>query len=235
MKKQILCLIIVLQFVITLFGQDSLKNNNCDKIDSIVQFALSKVGCEYKYGSAGPEHFDCSGLMYYTFSHFGMKLLRSSSEQFTMGKKVDTKELRKGDLVFFNRGKGVGHVGIVFDVDSLYNFRFVHATTTRRGVCLDHSYQMGYKTTFVGARRLLECDEISRNLILTDLSVSEKRDNADDSVLNNTQQEKFYHVKKGDTLYSISKRYKVTIEKLMKWNHLKSNQLQIGQRLKIVH
>ena len=47
---------------------------------------------------------------------------------------------------------------------------------------------------------------------------------------NNTN---YYTVKKGDTLYSISKKYSVTIEELKKLNKLKSNEIKIGQKLKI--
>ena len=40
-------------------------------------------------------------------------------------------------------------------------------------------------------------------------------------------------VKKGDTLYSISKRYKISVTNLKKWNNLKDNILQIGQELTV--
>ncbi len=40
-----------------------------------------------------------------------------------------------------------------------------------------------------------------------------------------------YTVKKGDTLYSISKQYGLSIEELKKLNNLKSNNLAIGQKL----
>lgn len=42
-----------------------------------------------------------------------------------------------------------------------------------------------------------------------------------------------YIVKKGDNLYSISKRFNVTQEELMKLNNLTTNLLSIGQVLKI--
>ena len=42
-----------------------------------------------------------------------------------------------------------------------------------------------------------------------------------------------YKVKKGDTLYSISKTYNLTIEQLKKLNNLSSNNLSIGQIIKI--
>jgi len=38
-------------------------------------------------------------------------------------------------------------------------------------------------------------------------------------------------VKKGDTLYRISKAYKISVEDLKKWNKLKNNALEVGQEL----
>lgn len=46
-------------------------------------------------------------------------------------------------------------------------------------------------------------------------------------------QVKEYTVKLGDTLYSIAKKYKTTVEKLKAKNGLKSDELSIGQKLKI--
>lgn len=43
-----------------------------------------------------------------------------------------------------------------------------------------------------------------------------------------------HEVIKGDTLYSISKKYNLTVEELMKLNNLNGNNLSIGQILKIV-
>lgn len=40
-----------------------------------------------------------------------------------------------------------------------------------------------------------------------------------------------YKVQKGDTLYRISKKYNVTVEKLMSLNKLKDNSLSVGQEL----
>lgn len=42
-----------------------------------------------------------------------------------------------------------------------------------------------------------------------------------------------YRVKKGDYLGKIARRYHVSVSKLKKWNHLRSDNLQIGQRLYI--
>ena len=41
----------------------------------------------------------------------------------------------------------------------------------------------------------------------------------------------FYKVKKGDTLYSISRKYHISVEKLKKMNALRNNNISIGQNL----
>ena len=50
---------------------------------------------------------------------------------------------------------------------------------------------------------------------------------------NNKAEKNEYVVKKGDTLYSISQKYKVSVDELIKKNNLKSNNISIGQKLKI--
>lgn len=42
-----------------------------------------------------------------------------------------------------------------------------------------------------------------------------------------------YTVKAGDTLYNISQRYNVTVEKLIRLNNIKNNVIKIGQTLKL--
>lgn len=44
----------------------------------------------------------------------------------------------------------------------------------------------------------------------------------------------YYKVKKGDTLGAIAKRYGVTVKQIQRWNNLKSTNIQINQRLKIL-
>jgi membrane-bound lytic murein transglycosylase D len=40
-----------------------------------------------------------------------------------------------------------------------------------------------------------------------------------------------YRVKPGDTLYQIARRHGVTVARLKDWNHLRSNQIRVGQKL----
>ena len=43
----------------------------------------------------------------------------------------------------------------------------------------------------------------------------------------------YYQIKKGDTLYSVAKRFNTTVVKLKKINQLESNDLEIGKTLLI--
>jgi LysM repeat protein len=45
--------------------------------------------------------------------------------------------------------------------------------------------------------------------------------------------ETYHYVKKGETLYSISKRYKVSVKDLRKWNHLKTDAVYPKQKLRV--
>lgn len=48
-----------------------------------------------------------------------------------------------------------------------------------------------------------------------------------------TNDDSVYVIQKGDTLYSLSKRFNTTVEKLKELNNLKDNSLSIGQEIKI--
>jgi len=224
----------------------------CMKIDSIVNFALAQIGARYKYACEGPSSFDCSGLMFYTFKNFGITLGRSSRDQYTMGEKVSKNDIRKGDLVFFLRGKKghryIGHVGLVIEVDSTHNFKFVHASNPQYGIRIDESTKAGYIGSYAGARRIIECDGENRPYLLPKESFKNPALVAVDSIKKDinavvvkaipekqvVQPKVIYHkVKKGDTLSSISRKYHVSVSNIKKWNRLKSDLIKIDQRIKI--
>ncbi|WP_296149797.1 glucosaminidase domain-containing protein [uncultured Flavobacterium sp.] len=43
----------------------------------------------------------------------------------------------------------------------------------------------------------------------------------------------YYEVSKGDTLYSISKKFNISVDDLKQWNNLSDNSISIGQSLKV--
>jgi len=72
--------------------------------------ALSKQGSPYVWGAEGPNSFDCSGLVYWSYLQHGRTLPRSSQSQSTIGSPVSRSAMQPGDLLFFY--SPVSHVGI---------------------------------------------------------------------------------------------------------------------------
>lgn len=115
---------------------------------------VNLLGLRYRYGGTdATEGLDCSAFTGTIYSRaLGVRLPRSSNQQFREGAVIKRDELRIGDLVFFKtrrRRAAVSHVGIYIGGNL-----FAHAST-KYGVIissLDHPY---YNRTFVSARRLL--------------------------------------------------------------------------------
>ncbi|HEY9473160.1 MAG TPA: C40 family peptidase, partial [Mycobacteriales bacterium] len=72
--------------------------------------ALSKLGSPYVWAAAGPDSFDCSGLMLWAWAQAGVALPHYTGDQYNMGTHVGIGELQPGDLVFFY--EGLSHVGM---------------------------------------------------------------------------------------------------------------------------
>jgi cell wall-associated NlpC family hydrolase len=69
-------------------------------------------GKTYRYGAAGPDHFDCSGLTMYVYGRLGKKLPHGSSAQSSATQRIANSAKRPGDLIFTYHGDSIGHVGI---------------------------------------------------------------------------------------------------------------------------
>lgn len=127
-------------------------------LNDLLSEARTHLGKRYSRGSKGPSAFDCSGFSSYVYRQFGYSLSPSSRDQYNQGEKVDRKDLRKGDLVFF-KGRsingGVGHVGIVVDADEKGNFSFIHASTSS-GIIVSNCKEPYYASRYVGGKRIIE-------------------------------------------------------------------------------
>jgi cell wall-associated NlpC family hydrolase len=76
-----------------------------------MRIALDQVGKTYVYGAAGPDHFDCSGLILWSYAQAGRPgIPHSAAVQQGLGVAVARADLQPGDLVFF--GSPAYHDGI---------------------------------------------------------------------------------------------------------------------------
>lgn len=72
--------------------------------------ALTRVGDPYVWGAAGPDSFDCSGLVLWAYAQVGISLLHYTGDQWNEGEHISRDQLEPGDLVFFF--SDLSHVGM---------------------------------------------------------------------------------------------------------------------------
>ncbi len=115
----------------------------------IVRFAGRELGVPYVYGGDSPQGFDCSGLVYYVFRRAGIAVPRTANEQLYASHPVNIRNLRPGDLVFFQMAGDVQmHVGIYVG-----NGEFIHAPQTGGVVSYARLEDAYWKARFVGGGR----------------------------------------------------------------------------------
>ncbi|HVT21894.1 MAG TPA: C40 family peptidase [Mycobacteriales bacterium] len=72
--------------------------------------AMAKLGQPYVWAAAGPDTFDCSGLVRWAYGKAGLSLLHYTGYQWNQGKLVPPRDVLPGDLILFY--KRLSHVGI---------------------------------------------------------------------------------------------------------------------------
>ena len=113
--------------------KDKVYHTDNGKRNEIALLAKELVGKNYRGGGQSPKTgFDCSGLTSYVYKTAAdMKIGRSSYDQNRKGKyvKLNVKNLKKGDILFWGSKSAPYHVGIYVG-----NGKYVHASTPRTGV-----------------------------------------------------------------------------------------------------
>jgi cell wall-associated NlpC family hydrolase len=128
------------------------------------------LGTDYRYGGTSKTGLDCSGFAMMAYEKAGIKIPRTSELQFQHGQKVAVKDLRYGDLVFFNNycynkysyatasilsgtfatNNQPCHVGIYIG-----DGHFIHSTASQGGVTVSNINADCWKRSLVGIRRYL--------------------------------------------------------------------------------
>ena len=104
-----------------------------------VQVASQQNGKPYRYGSVGPDSFDCSGLVKYAFARAGKSLPRTSGDMYRAAQKVSQSAKQPGDLIFMSSNGRIGHVGVYAG-----GGKFWDAPRAGKAVSLRAIYDSGY-------------------------------------------------------------------------------------------
>jgi cell wall-associated NlpC family hydrolase len=89
---------------------------------TVIQAALSRIGSPYSWGASGPNAFDCSGLVMWSFQQAGISLPHSSQALAQGGQPVSRDQMQPGDLVTYY--SDASHVAIYIGDGMM-----VHAST----------------------------------------------------------------------------------------------------------
>ncbi|HEX3100595.1 MAG TPA: C40 family peptidase, partial [Pyrinomonadaceae bacterium] len=110
------------------------------------QAIKARYGTPYRYGSTGPNTYDCSGFVWSAFQEAGINFTRASARSLWAQSEpvYGDDRFKFGTLVFFNN---LGHMGIVADENGFYQ------ASSSKGVT--YSPFAGYwQSRIVGYRRL---------------------------------------------------------------------------------
>lgn len=119
---------------------------------TVINTAMGMIGIPYRFGGTSAETgFDCSGFVRAIYQDtMGHLLPRKADEQAKVTQKIDKKELKPGDLVFFNTMRRTfSHVGIYVG-----DGQFIHSPSKGKSVRVENMNTSYWAKRFNGARRV---------------------------------------------------------------------------------
>ncbi len=121
-------------------------NYSSSTTSAMLNSIQSLYGIPYRYGSTGPNRYDCSGFVWAVFQRSGISFDRSSAANYwnNFEPVSGDERFRFGTLVFFNK---LGHVGIVADETGFY-----HASSSK-GITFS-PFKGYWEKRIVGYRRI---------------------------------------------------------------------------------
>jgi cell wall-associated NlpC family hydrolase len=123
-----------------------------DKASELVFNAMGFLGVPYRRGGNSAETgFDCSGFVRAMYQQtIGLVLPRRANEQAAATQAIDRKDLKPGDLVFFNTMRqAFSHVGIYVGEN-----KFIHSPRPGAQVRVEDMRLAYWSHRFAGARRV---------------------------------------------------------------------------------
>jgi peptidoglycan DL-endopeptidase CwlO len=77
-----------------------------------IDYAQAQLGKPYQWGGAGPNSFDCSGLVMMAWEQAGVYFPHLAQDQYDLTMRIPLSDLLPGDLVFYGTPDDVYHVGL---------------------------------------------------------------------------------------------------------------------------
>ena len=120
-----------------------------DPTHPLFQVVLKYLGLPYVFGANSDRAVDCAAFVQQVFAEMGIRLPRTSREQWEASSAVQG-AMRQGDLVFFSfGGRQIDHVGIY-----LGRGVFAHASSYGSRVVIESLHSPFYKRVYRGAKRV---------------------------------------------------------------------------------
>ena len=105
-------------------------------VTTAIAFAKAQIGRPYQWGAAGPDAYDCSGLVYAAYAAAGIPIARTTYQWQQDGPVIPLSQIQPGDLLFSAGSDGTptnpGHV-----VMYLGNGQVIQAPQTGQDVQID--------------------------------------------------------------------------------------------------
>jgi cell wall-associated NlpC family hydrolase len=121
-----------------------------EKGNEVALYAMGMIDIGYQFGGKNPEAgLDCSGMVSYIYRQaLNMNVSGSAADIARLGKEIDPRTLRPGDLVFFNTmNRPFSHVGIYIG-----DGRFIHAPSSKGKVRIARMDNVYFAPRFEMAR-----------------------------------------------------------------------------------
>jgi murein DD-endopeptidase / murein LD-carboxypeptidase len=111
----------------------------------------------YRMGGTTRKGIDCSAFVQtLMLGVFSIQLPRTARDQIKVTSRISAKNLKEGDLVFFNTRGGVSHVGVY-----LQNNKFVHASSSK-GVMISDLTEAYWSKKIIGGGRVLPLNDLTK-------------------------------------------------------------------------
>jgi cell wall-associated NlpC family hydrolase len=118
-------------------------SNISEKRKLVLAEASKHLGTSYKWAGIDPKGFDCSGYTSYVLlTSVDKKIERRATDQYNSSKKLKVKNVEPGDLVFFDNGSGISHVGIIYSTED-GSIQMIHSSTSL-GISIVDIYSSNY-------------------------------------------------------------------------------------------